>query len=214
MPPSEPSKSTSPQTHLGGPDAGAGGEALIGLTLRQTLVLVGMPGSGKSAIGRTLAARLGVPMRDSDAEIEARARRTIAEIFERDGEAFFRDRERLVIASLLKGPPAILSTGGGAWLSEQNRTLISKRAAVLWLRADLELLWNRVKHRDTRPLLRTADPKATLTELFEARQPAYGKAPLAIDVASDWSIEETCDAVQAALIVAGVIARTDTAKGV
>ncbi|MEM1342419.1 MAG: shikimate kinase, partial [Pseudomonadota bacterium] len=88
------------------------------------------------------------------------------------------------------------------------------RAAVLWLRADLELLWNRVKHRDTRPLLRTADPKATLTELFEARQPAYAKAPLAIDVAADWSIEETCDAVQAALIAAGVIARTDTAKGV
>lgn len=199
MPPPEPVNSAAPDGPPGAPAADDG------MILRRTLVLVGMPGAGKSAIGRTLAARLGVTMRDSDAEIEARARRTIAEIFARDGEDFFRRKEGEVIASLLKGPPCVLSTGGGAWLSEANRKMIGARAAVLWLRADLDLLWARVKHRDTRPLLRTADPKATLAKLFEVRQPAYATAPHVVDVAPAWSIEETTDAVQAALIAAGVI---------
>lgn len=180
------------------------GRRISGRLLR-TLVLVGMPGAGKSAVGRTLAARLKVPIRDSDAEIVSRARSSIAEIFERHGEAFFRDRERAVIASLLEGPPAVLSTGGGAWLSAENRELISEHAAVLWLRADLELLWSRVKHRDTRPLLRTPDPKATLAELLDARTPAYATAPLSLEVRAEWSIEQTSDAVMAELIAAGVI---------
>lgn len=176
------------------------------MRLCDTVVLVGMPGAGKSAVGRTLADRLRAELRDSDAVIEERARLSVAEIFERYGEAFFRARETEVIASLLEGPPCILSTGGGAWLSEENRVAISAVAAVVWLRADLDLLWNRVKHRDTRPLLKTPDPKGTLTELLATRAPHYAKAEFAVDVDAAWSVEDTTDRVMALLIEAGAIA--------
>ena len=173
--------------------------------LRRTVVLVGMPGAGKSAIGRTLAANLGVELRDSDAAIEERARATIAEIFERDGEAFFRARESEVITSLLGGAPCVLSTGGGAWLSAANRAAISASAAVVWLRADLDLLWSRVRHRDTRPLLKTRDPKGTLADLKEAREPHYALAEFTLDVEAPWSIQDTTDAVTKLLIQGDVI---------
>lgn len=173
--------------------------------LRRTVVLVGMPGAGKSAIGRTLAERLGVALKDSDAVIVERARASIAEIFERDGEMFFRARESEVIKSLLEGEPCILSTGGGAWLSEANRAAVASIAAVVWLQADLELLWSRVRHRDTRPLLLTDDPKATLAELQAVREPHYAKAEFRLAVAADWSINETTDAVMALLQAEGVI---------
>ena len=124
-----------------------------GLELAKTVVLVGMMGAGKTAVGRALAKQLNAPIRDSDAEIVERAQLTIAEIFERYGEPFFREKETQVIASLLDGPPAILSTGGGAWLSAENRALLTEKATVLWLQADLELLWQRVRHKTTRPLL-------------------------------------------------------------
>ena len=170
-----------------------------------TVVLVGMMGAGKTAVGRALAARLGVEMRDSDEEIVASAQLSIAEIFERYGEAFFREKESAVIARLLDGPPCILSTGGGAWLSEANRRLLTRRAAVLWLAADLELLWSRVRHKSTRPLLHTADPRATLAEIHAARQPVYAMAPLRVHVAPGWSIDETCERVMAELAQAGVV---------
>ncbi|WJY23316.1 shikimate kinase [Fontisubflavum oceani] len=175
------------------------------LRLVKTVVLVGMMGSGKTAIGRALAARLKVELRDSDAEIVESARMSIAEIFERDGEAFFRDKEGQVIARLLEGPPCVLSTGGGAWLAEANRAMISARAAALWLEADLDLLWARVRHKDTRPLLRTVDPRATLAELLEARTPSYAEAELRVKVRSSWSIAKTTDAVLERLIAAGVV---------
>ena len=117
------------------------------LTLTRTLVLVGMMGAGKTAIGRAMAQRTGVPFMDSDAEIEAAAQSTIAEIFERDGEAFFRKREAEVIARLLSGPVCVLSTGGGAYLSDQNRAVMAELAVVVWLDAPLSLLWDRVKHK-------------------------------------------------------------------
>lgn len=177
----------------------------VSVKLRKTIVLVGMPGAGKSAIGRRLADRLDASLKDSDASIEARARATIAEIFERDGEAFFRAREAEVIASLLEGPPCILSTGGGAWLSADNQKLLRERAAVMWLKADLELLWARVRHRDTRPLLRTEDPKATLAALQATREPEYAKAEFTLEVVSNWSIDQTTDAVETVLKDAGVI---------
>ncbi|MEM9754440.1 MAG: shikimate kinase, partial [Pseudomonadota bacterium] len=135
------------------------------LQLRRTVVLVGMPGAGKSAVGRALAAELGVDLRDSDTAIVERARLAIDEIFAKHGEAFFREKEAQVIQSLLVGPPCVLSTGGGAWLNPETRAALAGAAAVVWLKADLELLWSRVRHRDTRPLLRTVDPKATLSEL-------------------------------------------------
>ena len=175
------------------------------LTLGRTVVLVGMPGAGKSAIGRTLAAWLDVPLKDSDAVIEDRARASIAEIFERDGEAFFRARESEVIGSLLGGPPCILSTGGGAWLSETNRTAIAREAAVVWLKADLDLLWERVRHRDSRPLLMTDDPRATLAELKALREPHYAQAQFTLEVQAPWSIQQTTQAVLDLLRAEGIV---------
>jgi len=167
--------------------------------LHKTVVLVGMMGAGKTAVGLALARRLGVPFLDSDAEIEAAADRSIAEIFERDGEDFFRSRESEVIARLLDGAPGILSTGGGAYLAEANRAMISARGAAVWLRADLELLWNRVRHKDTRPLLRTANPKQTLAEIMQARTPFYEQADLIVDASVDYAIEDAAEAVERAL---------------
>lgn len=158
-----------------------------------------MMGSGKSAIGRNLAARLGVPFLDSDAEIEAAANASIAEIFARDGEAFFRDREAEVIARLLKGAPCILSTGGGAFLAERNRRAIAEHGVALWLDAELHLLWERVRHKDTRPLLRTPDPRATLERIFEDRAPIYAEAGLRAKAEPGFSIDDMTDRVIATL---------------
>jgi shikimate kinase len=150
-----------------------------------------MMGSGKTAIGKALAVRLGAPFLDSDAAIEEAAKASIAEIFARDGEPFFRDREAEVIARLLNGPPAILSTGGGAYLSERNRRAITGAGVALWLDVDLETLWDRVRHKDTRPLLGTFDPKGTLADLYEKRVPIYRLADLSVRSEPGFSIEDT-----------------------
>lgn len=163
--------------------------------LKKTIAMVGMMGAGKTAIGGALARRLGVPFLDSDTEIEAAADRTVAEIFERDGEAFFREKESQIIARLLDGPPAVLSTGGGAYLSEANRRMISERGVAVWLRADLELLWDRVRHKTTRPLLNTEDPKGTLTRIYEDRTPIYSLADLIVEADPVYSIEDMTDRV-------------------
>jgi len=176
-----------------------------GERLLRTVVLVGMMGAGKTAVGRVLSARLGVEMRDSDAEIVASAQLSIAEIFERYGEPFFREKESAVIARLLDGAPCILSTGGGAWLSEANRALLTERAVVLWLEADLDLLWSRVRHKSTRPLLRTSNPRQTLSDIHAAREPVYALAPLRVHVDPQWSIEDTAGHVMAELARAGAV---------
>ncbi|WP_170348466.1 MULTISPECIES: shikimate kinase [Ruegeria] len=170
-----------------------------GFALHKTVVLVGMMGAGKTAVGRALAARLGVPFLDSDAEIESAANMTIPEIFERDGEPFFRAKESQVIGRLLDEEKGILSTGGGAFLAEQNRTMITERGVSVWLRAELEVLWNRVKHKDTRPLLRTSDPYATLRGLYEQRVPVYAKADLIAESDGETSIENMVNRVVDAL---------------
>lgn len=167
--------------------------------LKRTVVMVGMMGAGKTAVGRAVAAKLGVRFLDSDAEIEAAANLSVPEIFERDGEAFFRRRESEVIARLLDAEPGILSTGGGAFLAEANRKLISERGLSLWLDADLELLWNRVRHKDTRPLLRTADPKATLAGIHAARVPLYRLADMSVRCDKALSIDGMANRVIAAL---------------
>ena len=149
-----------------------------------------MMGAGKTAVGKALATRLGGPFLDSDAEIEAAANMTIAEVFQRDGEAFFRDREAEVIARLLSTGPIVLSTGGGAFLAERNRDAISAAGVSLWLRADLDLLWQRGRHKTTRPLLRTADPRKTLGEIYAARQPIYALADLVADADPKYSISD------------------------
>lgn len=168
--------------------------------LKKTVVMVGMMGAGKTAVGRALATRLGVPFLDSDAEIEAAATMSIAEIFERDGEAFFRKRETEVIDRLLENQRGILSTGGGAFLSEKNRSIISQKGVSVWLDADLSLLWSRVKHKNTRPLLRTDDPFETLKTLYEARVPSYRQADLSVRSLPAYSIDDMAGHVIDALL--------------
>ena len=168
--------------------------------LKKTVVLVGMMGAGKTAVGRALAIRLNVPFLDSDSEIELAAARTIAEIFERDGEGFFRVKETQIIARLLAEKRGILSTGGGAYLAPQNRKEISENGVAVWLDADLDLLWARVRHKDTRPLLRTPDPLGKLTEIYEERVPIYRQANLSVKANKRYSIEKMVDRVVEALL--------------
>ena len=149
-----------------------------------------MMGAGKTAVGGQVARMLGVPFLDSDEQIEHAAARRIAEIFERDGEAFFRRKETQVLARLLEGPPVVLSTGGGAFLSEENRAMIAAQGVSVWLKADLDLLWQRVRHKATRPLLRTANPRETLRALLVAREPVYALAQLTVSARPDYSVEQ------------------------
>ncbi len=170
------------------------------MRLGKTVVMVGMMGAGKTAVGTALARQLGVPFLDSDEEIARAANRSIPEIFERDGEPFFRARETEVISRLLRGTPCILSTGGGAFLSAANRQMIHEVGVSVWLRADLDLLWQRVRHKTTRPLLRTANPRETLRELYEARMPLYAEADLVVDSAPELSVEDMATRVRQALL--------------
>ncbi|MGH1465313.1 MAG: shikimate kinase [Cognatishimia sp.] len=169
------------------------------MKLKKTVVMVGMMGAGKTAVGRALAAKLNVPFLDSDAEIVTAANASIAEIFERDGESFFRQKESQVIDRLLEEERGILSTGGGAFLADGNRALISEKGVSVWLDADLELLWQRVRHKDTRPLLRTPNPKATLREIYDQRVPIYAKADMSVKSLPEYSIEKMADRVLEAL---------------
>lgn len=170
------------------------------LRLKKTTVMVGMMGAGKTAVGTALARALKVPFLDSDEEIVRAADRSIAEIFERDGEAFFRDREAEVIGRLLRGAPCVLSTGGGAFLAQRNRDQIEAAGVSVWLRADLDLLWNRVRHKATRPLLRTENPRETLRQLYEARLPFYRLADLVVDACATYSVEQMAAEVVQALL--------------
>ena len=167
--------------------------------LKKTVVMVGMMGAGKTAVGKALAVRLGVPFLDSDAEIEAAANMSIAEIFARDGEPFFRDKEARVIARLLEAGPGVLSIGGGAFLSADNRRIISEKGVAVCLQAPLDVLWQRVRHKETRPLLRTPDPRATLAALYETRAPIYALADLRVVSDGVSSVDQMVDRVLAAL---------------
>lgn len=163
--------------------------------LKKTVVLVGMMGSGKTAVGNALARLLECPFRDSDEEIVKAANQTIAEIFERDGEEFFRDKETQVIDRLLNGAPGILSTGGGAFMSERNRDLIEAKGVAVWLKADIDLLWARVRHKTTRPLLRTPNPLKTLKDLNQSREPIYQLADLHVTAKPEYSIADMTNMV-------------------
>ena len=169
---------------------------------RRSVVLVGMMGAGKSTIGRRLAARLRLPFLDADIEIEAAASMTIPEIFAVHGEPYFRDGEARVIARLLDNGPAVIATGGGAFMREETRNLIRAKAASIWLKADADVIMKRVKRRADRPLLQTEDPAATVSRLLEAREPVYQSADLTIwsrDVPHDRIVDECIDALRARL---------------
>jgi len=142
------------------------------------IVLIGLMGVGKSTVGRRLAQRMKLDFVDADHEIEHAAGMTITEIFERFGEAHFRDGERRVIARLIDGTPKIIATGGGAFMQEETRALILDQSLAIWLDASPDVLAERVRRRDTRPLLRGKDPRKVLTELARVRNPVYALAPI------------------------------------
>lgn len=150
------------------------------MVINRPIVLVGMMGVGKTSIGKRLAARLGTPFVDADDEIEKAAGLSITEIFAKYGEDYFRDGERRVIARLIEGTPKVIATGGGAFVNDQTRALILKRATSIWLDADVQVLADRVSRRNHRPLLRDKNPVEVLTELGKIRNPLYAAANLHI----------------------------------
>ena len=165
-----------------------------------TVVLVGMPGAGKTSVGRRLAQRLGLPFKDADSEIEAAAGQPITEIFARYGEAHFREGERRVIGRLLEGPPIVLATGGGAFNDPETRAAVKTNgAAAIWLRCGMQTLLRRVSGRATRPMFLNADPVEVLSRLMAARHPIYAEADIVIDCLDDESPEATTEKVAAAI---------------
>lgn len=166
---------------------------------KRTVVLVGLMGAGKSAIGRRLANRLGLPFIDADTEIEAAAGCTIEEIFARDGEAAFRAAERRIIARLLTEQPVhVLATGGGAFMDPATRALIRDKGLSVWLRADLDILLARTARRTHRPLLRSGDPRAILQRLIDVRYPVYAEADLTVisdDHPPDYTVDRVMEAI-------------------
>jgi shikimate kinase len=185
---------------------GAGRERRIreGLGAR-SIVLVGMPGCGKSAIGRRLAARLELPFVDVDEEIERAAGKTIKEIFADHGEPYFRDGERRVIARLLGSGPQVLATGGGALLAEETRANIRRQGISIWVRADVPILVRRIMKRSNRPLFEGREPERVVKELMEARSPLYATADIAVesrDVPHDVIVEEIIEALTASPLLA------------
>jgi shikimate kinase len=169
----------------------------------RSVVLVGMMGAGKSTIGRRLATRLRLPFLDADTEIElAHAGMTIPEIFAAYGEPYFRDGEARVIARLLDTGSCVLATGGGAFLREDTRDRIRRRAVSIWLKADADIIMRRVKRRADRPLLQTADPAGTVARLLGEREPFYQFADLTIwsrDVPHEKIVDECIEALHSRL---------------
>ena len=151
------------------------------IKLTKPVVLVGLMGAGKSTIGRRLAGILGLPFIDSDQEIVEAAGCNISDIFEIYGEDIFRDLEKRVMLRLINSEPCVIATGGGAFIQPDIREAIAGKATSIWLRADLEVLLERVSRRDTRPLLRTGDKNTILSKLMEERYPIYAQADITID---------------------------------
>lgn len=148
---------------------------------RQSIVLIGLMGSGKTSVGRRLAIRLGMPFRDADDEIEHAAGCSISEIFSRFGEEAFRDGERRVIRRLLSEPPSVIAFGGGAFIDLETRMLTRSRATSVWLKCPLDTIVTRVSNRYDRPLLNGVDQKSTLLRLMMARDPIYGEADVTVN---------------------------------
>ena len=176
-------------------------KSVLALAAARPITLVGLMGAGKTTVGRRLALTLRLPFVDADAEIEAASSMTIAEIFERFGEAHFRDGERRVIARLIDGEPKVIATGGGAFIQPDTRKLILERTIAVWLDADVPTLVERVRRRNTRPLLKGRDAGEVLTELAAIRNPIYAEAQIRISSKAT-PHSETVSAIIAALAAA------------
>jgi len=172
--------------------------AVVAALGRRSVVLVGMMGAGKSSVGRRVALRLGIPFVDADTEIEKAAGMAITDIFAIRGEAEFRSGEARVILRLLEGGPQVLATGGGAFINPDTRAAIAAKGISIWLKAEPDVLMKRIKRRQDRPLLHTADPAATLRKLLEEREPVYALADLTVqsrEVTHDRIVDEIVAAI-------------------
>jgi shikimate kinase len=174
---------------------------------KRSVVIVGLMGAGKSTIGKRVAQMLGLNFIDADTEIETVSRMSIPELFENYGEPEFRDLERRVIKRILRSGPRVLATGGGAFMNEATRKAISKAGVSVWLKAELEVLMERVSRKSNRPLLKTADPRATMQKLMDERYPVYAQADVTII-----SRDEKKDVMAAEVVEA--LAQLSAAKGV
>ena len=173
----------------------------------RALVMVGLMGCGKSAVGRRRAAKLALPIVDADEEIEKAAGKSIHDIFAEHGETHFRERECKVIARLLGQGPQVLATGGGAFINPETRANIRSHGISIWLKAELPVLMKRVGKRDTRPLLKTGDPEATMRQLIESRYPIYAEADLIVesrDVAHEVMVSDVIQALRNSAALAQV----------
>ncbi len=173
-------------------------EAVLAGLGDRLIVLVGMMASGKTSVGRLLGQRLGLPFLDADHEIETAAHMTVPEIFARHGEPYFRSGEKRVIARLLGAGPAVLATGGGAFMNAETRDAVAARGVSVWLKADADTIIRRARRRSNRPLLQTSDPEKTVRELMANRYPVYALADVTVE-SEDGPHENTADAVLAAL---------------
>jgi shikimate kinase len=179
----------------------SGDDPRLAVAAARPIALVGLMGAGKTTVGRRLAARLDLPFVDADAEIETASGLSVSEIFERFGEAHFRDGERRVIARLVDGSPKVIATGGGAFMQADTRALLLERAVTVWLDADVPTLVERVRRRNTRPLLKDKDPGEVLTALAAVRNPVYAEAQIRVPSKSS-PHGDTVDAIIAALFAA------------
>lgn len=198
--------------HTDTPEREAKREELNGLLAGRPIVLVGMMGAGKTTVGRRLANRLGRHFVDSDEEVEKAAGMTIEDIFKAHGEADFRAGEVKVIARLLKETDLVLGTGGGAFINPETRALVKEAAASVWIKADFELLFQRVSRRSNRPLLKTANPRETLRNLMDARYPIYAEADVTV-VTRDVPQDQVANDVIDALVAHFAPSTTETASG-
>lgn len=183
-------------------DIEANSKAIRACLGERSVVLIGLMGAGKTAIGRRLAARLRLDFVDADTEIEHAAGKSISDIFADHGEAHFRDGERRVIARLLGGGPQVLATGGGAYMNEETRKLIAERGVSVWLKADFKVLMERVARREHRPLLKTDDPEGVMKRLMDERYPVYASADITVksrDVPHEAIVGEIINALAARL---------------
>jgi len=147
----------------------------------KSIVMVGLMGCGKSAVGRRLAARLGLPFVDADEEIEKAAGQSIEDMFAEHGEPYFREGERKVLARLMRSGPQVLATGGGAFMNAETRAAIAERGISVWLKAELPLLVRRVSKRNNRPLLKGSDPLTVMQSLMDVRYPVYAQADITVE---------------------------------
>ncbi|RWP41835.1 MAG: shikimate kinase [Mesorhizobium sp.] len=182
--------------------------ALLGRLGSRSIVFVGLMGAGKTAIGRKVAGMLGLPFMDSDQEIESVSRMSVPELFERYGEPEFRALEQRVILRILEHGPQVLSTGGGAFMSAQTREAITGHGVSVWLKAEIDLLMDRVSKKQNRPLLKSADPRAVIERLMAERYPVYATADVTVPTRDDRKEVIAAEVVNALCGYFGVAAAT------